>query len=173
MLFYPRMETQATSPNGQSPVITEGCGIFVREASGRVSGPVAVGPGETPDALPPDALDRRVFASLAALETDTPGFLCQIMAEFHEGASRRLVVLGKALRAGDAGALAFEAHGLRGSCGMLGARRMAILAGRLEAMGREGRPEDGLPLLPTLESEYEAVRRALDTAYSLAEIAAA
>jgi len=143
------------------------------EASRRVSGAIAVGSGETPDAPPPDALDRRIFASLSALETDSPGFLCQIMGEFHEAASRRLVAIGEALRAGNAGALAFEAHGLRGSCNTLGARRMAILAGRLEAIGCAGRTEDGLPLLPALESEYETVRRALDTAYSLAESAAA
>lgn len=145
----------------------------MREASRWVSGAIAVGPGETPDAPPPDALDRRVFASLAALEAGMPGFLRQIMGEFHGAASRRLVAMGEALRAGNSAALAFEAHGLRGSCGTLGARRMAILAERLENMGREGRTEDGLPLLPALESEYEAVRRALDTAYSLAEIATA
>lgn len=145
----------------------------MREASRRVSGAIAVGPGETPDAPQPDALDRRVFASLAALESDMPGFLRQLVVEFHEEASRRLVAIGEALRAGNSAALAFEAHGLWGSCGTLGARRMAILAGCLEVMGREGRTEDGLPLLPALESEYQAVRRALDTANPLAEIAAA
>jgi HPt (histidine-containing phosphotransfer) domain-containing protein len=143
------------------------------EASRRMSGAIAAGAGETPDAPPPDALDRRVFASLAALETDAPGLLHQIMGEFHETASRRFVAIGEALRTGNAGALAFEAHGLRGSCGTLGARQMAFLAERLEAMGREGRTQDGLSLLPALESEYEAARRALDTAYSLAEIAPA
>lgn len=144
----------------------------MREASRWVSGAIAARPGETPDALP-DALDRRVFASLAALETDTPGFLCQILGEFHEEASRHLVAIGEALRAGNAGALAFEAHGLRGSCATLGAGRMAILAGRLEALEREARTQDGLALLRALESEYEAVRRALDTANPLAETVAA
>ena len=138
-----------------------------------MSGPIAVRPGEPPDARSPEVLDRRVFASLAALETDSPGILRQIRAEFHEAASRHLVAIGEALLAGNAGALVFEAHGLRGSCGMLGARRMAILAGHLEAMGREGRTEDGLLLLPVLEGEYENARRALDTATRLAEIAAA
>lgn len=167
------METLTTSTDFQSPVDTEGCGILTRGASPRVSGAIAVEPGETPDAPPPDALDGRVFTSLAALEADVPGFLRQFVGEFHEAASRRLVAIGEALRAGNAAALALEAHGLRGSCATLGARRMAPIATRLEAMGREGRTEDGLPLLPALESEYQAVRRALDIANPSAEIAAA
>jgi HPt (histidine-containing phosphotransfer) domain-containing protein len=167
------METMTTSPSFQFPVDTEGCGILVRETSRWVSGAIAVGPGETPDALPPDALDRRVFASLVALETDMPGFLRQIIGEFHDEAGRHLVAISEAVRGGDAGALAFEAHGFRGSCGTLGAQRMAVITEHLEAMGREGRTEGGLSLLTALESEYEAARRALDTACSLAEIAAA
>lgn len=138
--------------------------MLTREPAPEVSGEIAAGPGQMPDAPPPAALDRRVLGSLGTLDADTPGFLRQIVGEFHEAASRRLAAIAEALRAGDAQALSFEAHGLRGSCGTLGASRMAILAGRLEALGRGSRTADGLPLLPALEREYQAVRRALDAA---------
>jgi two-component system sensor histidine kinase/response regulator len=113
--------------------------------------------------LPPEALDSAVFGKLVALEADEPGFLAELVGEFQQGVVRRLLALHAALDAGDVEGLVFAAHSLRGSCGTVGARRMAVIAGRLEDTPSVV-PETVEPLLRQLEAEYDAVRRALEKA---------
>jgi HPt (histidine-containing phosphotransfer) domain-containing protein len=115
----------------------------------------------------PDALDGNVFGKLVALEADEPGFLAELVGEFQQGVVRRLVALHAALDAGDVDGLVFAAHSLRGSCGTVGARRMAVIAGRLEDMPSVV-PETVEPLLRQLDAEYEAVRHALEKAIAAA-----
>ncbi len=50
---------------------------------------------------------------------------------------RRLAHLGSRLAAGDARAVEFESHGLKGMCGAIGAVRCAELFGLIEAHGRD------------------------------------
>ena len=50
---------------------------------------------------------------------------------------RRLEHLHGRLAAGDAHAVEFEAHGLKGMCGTIGAVRCAALFGLIEATGRK------------------------------------
>jgi len=50
---------------------------------------------------------------------------------------RRLAHLGSHLAAEDARAVEFEAHGLKGMCGAIGAVRCAELFGLIETQGRE------------------------------------
>jgi HPt (histidine-containing phosphotransfer) domain-containing protein len=112
--------------------------------------------------VPDTPLDPRVFGVLTALEADSPGFLSELIDDFETGAVRRLEALHAAILSGDRVALAFAAHSLRGSCGTLGALRMARTAARLE--------DEPMPLTAAaslvsgLNREYARVRRALDEA---------
>src|ERR1700730_12569997 len=115
-------------------------------------GPAPESRGGAHDPLPPDALDGTVFGKLVALEADEPGFLAELVGEFQEGARRRLAALHAALEAADASGLVFAAHSLRGSCATIGARRMAVLAGRLEDAPSLDR-ETASPLVRALEAE--------------------
>jgi HPt (histidine-containing phosphotransfer) domain-containing protein len=118
-------------------------------------------------ALPADALDLHVFGKLIALESDEPGFLAELVGEFQQGVTRRLAAIADAIEVEDWKALAAAAHSLRGSCGTVGARRMAALAGRMEDEPPSTRATAS-PLLAQLQSEYEAVRRAIDAAVAAA-----
>ena len=108
-----------------------------------------------------EPLDPGVFGSLVELGADTPGFLAEIVEEFRLSTGRHVAAMRDAVREGDAEALRFAAHSLRGSSGTIGARGMAMLATCLEHAPAASR-ETGWPLIQRLEAEYEAVRRALD-----------
>jgi HPt (histidine-containing phosphotransfer) domain-containing protein len=127
----------------------------------RPSGAMPGRSGRAPDAQAP--LDPGVFGALVGLEAEAPGFLTELLEEFRDGCARRLAVMHAALRTGDAEALSFAAHGMRGSCGTLGAVRMAALARHLEDLPPT-RAEERPILVARLETEYAAVRRALDEA---------
>jgi len=112
-------------------------------------------------------LDLQVFGKLVALESDEPGFLAELVREFQEGVVRRLRAIAAAIAAEDWKALAAAAHSLRGSCGTVGARAMASLAGRMEDDPPTTRAAAS-PLLQQLEAEYEALQRALGEAVAAA-----
>ena len=124
------------------------------------SGVVPGSPGVAPESLPIDALDGVVFGRLVALEAEAPGFLAELITEFESGIARRLSSLRDAVRAGDTEAIVFAAHSIRGSCGTIGAMRMAALANHLE-YGKPGRRQV-VALVRQLTLEWVAVRRALD-----------
>ena len=63
--------------------------------------------------------------------------------------------------------LIFSAHSLKGSCGTIGARRMAALCRQIEEKAHADGDET-LPMVIRLEIEYAAVRVALDAAVSAA-----
>lgn len=108
-----------------------------------------------------DPLDASALSRLVALEADAPGFLAEICDEFEQGVIRRIVAMRAAIETDDRAALSAAAHGLRGSCGTVGAHRMAVLARGIEDvasmnLGAAAR------LILQLQSEYEAVRIALE-----------
>jgi HPt (histidine-containing phosphotransfer) domain-containing protein len=55
-----------------------------------------------------------------------------------------------------------EAHSFLGSCGNIGARRMADLCARLEVLGRSGSTEGAAEIARALEEELVAVRPQLE-----------
>jgi len=116
--------------------------------------------GVAPETLPIGPLDALVFGRLVALESSAPGFLAELVAEFESGVARRMAALRDALRANDLEALGFAAHSLRGSCGTVGAMRMAALANDLE-YGKPTRTQRRA-LVRQLETEWDAVQSALD-----------
>ena len=135
--------------------------VYGGTLSTRRSGGSGVAPGSTgvaPESLPIEALDPVVFGRMVALEAEAPGFLAELVTEFESGITRRLAALHEAVPADDD--IEFAAHSIRGSCGTIGAMRMAALANHLE-YGSPTRSEIAA-LVRQLTMEWDAVRRALD-----------
>jgi HPt (histidine-containing phosphotransfer) domain-containing protein len=131
------------------------------EAIGGRSG-LSPGPsGGTPDVT----LDTRVVATLSALGGDLPGFMDQLVGEFTDSVQRHTRGMRVAILHGNAEALGFAAHSLKGSCGIIGARRMAAIARQVDESASRGGDET-LPLVLAIELEYKAVRIALAAALS-------
>jgi HPt (histidine-containing phosphotransfer) domain-containing protein len=117
--------------------------------------------GGTPDVT----LDTQVVATLADLGSDMPGFMDQLVGEFTDSVQRHTRGMRVAILHGDAEGLGFAAHSLKGSCGIIGARRMAAMTLQVEESVSRGGDET-LPLVLAIELEYKAVRIALDATLS-------
>ena len=154
------MKTEMLDGQAATPTYGELYGTTVPSARPRRSGLTPESSGVAPETLPIEPLDAIVFGRLVALESGAPGFLAELIAEFESGVTRRMTALRAALRTSDAEALAFAAHSLRGSCGTVGAMRMAALANRLE-YGKPTRTQRRA-LVRQLAKEWELVRSALD-----------
>jgi len=81
---------------------------------------------------------------------------------FLRDSTRRIEAIAEAARQKDAKRLADTAHALKGSCGYLGAKRMAEISETLEQIGRKGSTEGATILATLLEEEYAKVRGALE-----------
>jgi HPt (histidine-containing phosphotransfer) domain-containing protein len=147
--------TQVTTPTFG---VVYGGTLSTRRSGG--SGVAPASSGVAPESLPIDALDPVVFGRMVALEAEAPGFLAELVTEFESGITRRLAALHEAVPADDDDAIEFAAHSIRGSCGTIGALRMAALANHLE-YGSPTRSEIAV-LVRQLTVEWDAVRRALD-----------
>jgi HPt (histidine-containing phosphotransfer) domain-containing protein len=112
-------------------------------------------------------LDASVVGTLVALGADVPGFISELVGEFVDSVQRHTSGMRLAVLHGDAEGLIFSAHSLKGTCGIIGARRMAALSRQVEEKAYAGGDET-LPLIVRLEIEYAAVRTALDAAISAA-----
>ena len=154
------MKTEVQTSTIATPTFGELYGETLPISPSRNSGLVPGSSGVAPESLPIDALDRVVFGRLVALEAEAPGFLAELVTEFDAGVTRRLAVLRDAVRLGDVEAVVFAAHSIRGSCGTVGAMRMAALANHLEYGSPT--PSQARALVRQLRLEWDAVRRALD-----------
>ena len=103
-------------------------------------------------------LDASVIDTLWSIDEEGR-LLEEVIETFLRIAPRRIESLGEAL--GDPATLERVAHSFLGSCGNLGARRMADLCGRLEHLGRAGSTQGAAALVEALGQEHLAVRRAL------------
>lgn len=93
-----------------------------------------------------------MLLSLRQLDANQPGFLAELVGDFLDGALAHVEAIRQAFRR-DGPEIAHEAHALKGISGIVGAFRMAALAGRMERTADEA-------LLEELEAEYERVRLA-------------
>ena len=110
-----------------------------------------------------DVLDPGTLESLRELQEDgDDDLLVQLIDLFLEDAPRRIAGMRDAIAREDWAALTAFAHSLRGSCGSLGALRLAELCARLENVGRVGggRPDAEL-VYRELEGQYRLVLEAL------------
>jgi signal transduction histidine kinase/CheY-like chemotaxis protein/HPt (histidine-containing phosphotransfer) domain-containing protein len=103
------------------------------------------------------AIDLHVFDDLKALG---PAFIRESVSMFLGGTPPKLTALREAVKGGDRELLRQKAHKLRGSCGLIGARRMMELCARLEELAPG--EQDGLAAaLLAIETEYREVEAAL------------
>jgi two-component system, sensor histidine kinase and response regulator len=117
----------------------------------------AAGAAEEEAASP---LDASMLENLQAIDGDG-SLLVELIDTFHRIAPLRLAALNKASAKGSALTLERTAHSFLGSCANLGARQMADLCARLEAMGRAGSTTGARELISALEQEYTVVQEAL------------
>jgi signal transduction histidine kinase/DNA-binding response OmpR family regulator/HPt (histidine-containing phosphotransfer) domain-containing protein len=126
--------------------------------------PAAPAPAPAPVAVEAlgEALDPAVFDGLRKLSTDSPELLGIIVSSFREEAPTGLNLMAAALVEGNAAALRSAAHKLKGSGGTLGAKRLAELSGKIEAIAESGDLTGAAELVQETCREYDRVRVCMD-----------
>jgi two-component system, sensor histidine kinase and response regulator len=140
------------------PVTPEALEAVLRKWVGAASAPAeraAAAP-----AAPGQLLDEAIVQNLMSVDDDGT-LMDEIVATFLRIAPARLTAIKKAAR-GNPTALEREAHSFLGSCGNIGARRMAELCARLEVLGRSGSIEGAAEIAGALEQELASVRPELE-----------
>jgi HPt (histidine-containing phosphotransfer) domain-containing protein len=108
-------------------------------------------------------LDPNALEALRGLQDEgEDDLLGELIDLFLEDSPGRITGMGDAIAGEDWPALSAWAHGLKGSCGSLGAMHMAELCARLERLGRGGGSRHDAELIfRELESQYALVSEAL------------
>lgn len=112
------------------------------------------------DGAPP--LDPNNLAILWDLNSTNKGFFRDVVLLFFTDAAGRIEDIHTAAAQGDGEALWEAAHGLKSSCGNMGATRMWILSEFLEQRGRAAQTEGAVEIVARLEREFEHVRTILE-----------
>lgn len=87
-------------------------------------------------------VDLPIIEGLRALQNERePALVAELVDEFLARAPQRIARMQAALTAGDAAVLEFEAHGLAGSCGVLGVLRLRICCRDVEEFAKKGELE--------------------------------
>ena len=104
-----------------------------------------------------------MLGGLRELETAAePGLLRELLLAFRESANEKVGALRAATLARDRDRLEREAHSLQGSCGMVGALRMAERCRVLEHAAGDDGADFGPDILGLVE-EWQRVQVELDT----------
>jgi HPt (histidine-containing phosphotransfer) domain-containing protein len=127
---------------------------------GRTGSEKAAGNGAGADGGTTEPLDQSVLADLR--ELGDQGFLAELYELFLEDVPTQLEALRKDIEGGDAPSVERVAHTLKGSCGNIGATRMATICAELEEAGRSGDLACALALAARLKVELGRVRVALE-----------
>jgi two-component system, sensor histidine kinase and response regulator len=134
---------------------------WIPQADEKTSGPeeaadtsVGVGVDTT------DLLDKSVLTGLR--EIGDQELLADLTTLFLEDAPAQLETLREAIEGGDAPSVEQVAHTLKGSCGNMGAMRMATICTELEEAGRSGDLAPAPALVSRLNAELGRVRVALE-----------
>jgi HPt (histidine-containing phosphotransfer) domain-containing protein len=91
-----------------------------------------------------------------------PQILLSTIDSFLDHVPLRLQELADAIRRGDLEEMAWAAHGLRGSCGTVGAMGLVRACARLEAEASAGRADEAAEVFAELERQWPAVLAALE-----------
>jgi two-component system sensor histidine kinase/response regulator len=140
------------------PVTPEGIEAVLKRWIGAATAPAERAAGEP--AASGSLLDEAVVQSLMSVDDDGT-LMDEVVATFLRIAPARLTAIRKAAK-GNAPGLERAAHSFLGSCGNLGARRMAELCARLEVLGRSGSTEGAPEIARALDEEFAAVRPQLE-----------
>lgn len=137
----------------------EAVGVGARGGAEEASAAAAGGDGvlklPTPDGA---VLDRDQLEEACMGD---PGLRRVLVQTFLSDVPGRLAHLGGRIAAGDARAVEFDAHGLKGMCGALGAVRCADLFGAIEAHGHDGELSGTAELFAVVEGEVGRVEGVL------------
>jgi CheY-like chemotaxis protein/HPt (histidine-containing phosphotransfer) domain-containing protein len=139
------------------PVSPESLGEALRR---QVRAPVAAAPPAPAPSAGDGPLDPTMLDQLLSID-ERGTLLTEVIDTFLRIAPVRLTTLEKAARKKDAVALERTAHNFLGSCGNLGARRMAETCAALEAAARAGSADGAFGLVERLRAEFEEVKAAL------------
>ncbi len=108
------------------------------------------------------AIDWTVLEALRDLGVSgEPGIIGELARLFVADTPPRLAALREAAERGEPDGLALAAHGLKGSCAIIGATRMQQVCLELEQLGRSGTLDGAADRIATLDVEFERARRAL------------
>ncbi len=119
-------------------------------------------PDSTPEAIPAPRsgpLDEHILEELRLFMSAK--FISESIDLFFKSGAKGLAGLRDAHAAADLVRLERSAHSLRGSCAIIGARRMMELAAELEDIARARRSEGVADRIALLEIEFVATREAL------------
>ncbi|MEM6793786.1 MAG: Hpt domain-containing protein, partial [Acidobacteriota bacterium] len=121
-------------------------------------------PAEPPPAEPParrpragDALNLSILLDLHKLR---PQGVQELVENFLAGAERRVEAIQRSAERADSLGLERAAHSLKGSCGTLGAMRMAQLCARLVEKARGGETDAAQADVEALVVEHGRVQEA-------------
>ncbi len=104
-----------------------------------------------------------MLAGLRELQEEgEPDIVAELAELFLEDVPPRLKALRDAVEGGEAHSVQRVAHVLKGSCGNMGASRMATLSAQLQEVGASGDLAGAPQLLERLEEEFGRVRPALE-----------
>jgi len=107
-------------------------------------------------------LDPTAFDELRKLKAGGASDIVEkVIRMYLTNAPSLLEKMHSAVAAGDADALRDAAHTLKSSSASVGATDLAATCKQLEALGRQGRVADAMPVVGGAETEFEAVSRAL------------
>ena len=107
-----------------------------------------------------DPLDQSVLEGLR--ELGDSDLLTELVNLFVEEVPPHLEALRQVVESGDAPSVERIAHTLKGSCGNMGATRMASLCAKLQDAGASEDLSSSSELLKRLEAEFERVRSVLE-----------
>ena len=109
-----------------------------------------------------EPVDKSALSTLRGLQRPgRPDFLTEMIDIFIVDVDKTFAELHRALEARDADAFGRAGHGLKSSCGILGAHLMVAIAQDIQAMGKLGDLATAGDALARLEAEYERVRPVL------------
>lgn len=110
-----------------------------------------------------DEREADLIESLKALTRGSkPDSSVLLIDIFVKDSTERILAIKEAAASDDAKSLTRTSHALKGSCGYMGAKRMAEISETLEQMGRKSVTEGAGTLAALLEEEFEKVRAALE-----------
>lgn len=109
----------------------------------------------------PSPLDPELFGQLKELESGSPGFLKDLIAQFLDQAAKQIAILRELTAARDGEGVHRSAHLLKGSAGSIGALGLMELLRGLESAGQKRAWSEAEGLLPRVDVEFDRVKAAL------------